>query len=182
MEMDTSSMEPTAPRAATHPLRRAIDALETAICTIGALALAIMAFALGVAIISRYVFDRPIPGVYDIVQLSMIWVVFLSLAYTQRMGHHIQIELITSRVSPRARTIMRLATHLVCFLFFLIMSWQTGLAAWESFQIGEYWPGLLRTPIYPSKMALFVGVALLTLRFLLDIMDGVRNLSTAGEK
>ena len=145
-------MEPAAPRAAaSHPLRRAIDALETGICTIGALALAIMALALGVAIISRYVFDRPIPGVYDIVQLSMIWVVFLSLAYTQRMGHHIQIELITSRVSPRTRTVMQLATHLVCFLFFLVMSWQTGLAAWESFKSANIGPACCARRSTPAK-------------------------------
>jgi TRAP-type C4-dicarboxylate transport system permease small subunit len=182
MAIDNTPVGPSEHKVgANHPVRRLIELLETIICTIGALGLALMAAVLGVGIISRYVLNQPIPGVYDIIQLSMVWVVFLSFAYTQRVRRHIQVGLLTSRVSPRLRTYLEIGTYFIGFAFFGMMSWQTLLAAVQSFQIGEYWPGLLRTPIYPSKMALFVGVAMLTLRFLLDIIDGIHSLAVSKE-
>ncbi len=182
MAIDTTPAEPSATKPRTsNPLRRLIEALETLICTIGALALGVMAFVLGVGIISRYVLNKPIPGVYDIVQLSMVWVVFLSLAYTQRERRHIQVGIITSRLSRTTRALFEIGAYLIGLVFFAVMSWQAWLAAVQSFQIREYWPGLLRTPIYPSKMALCVGVALLTLRFLLDVVDGIQHLRTSKE-
>ena len=182
MVLDATPAEPAAPKPApSNPIRRIIEVVETLICTIGALALGIMAFVLGIGIISRYVLNQPIPGVYDIVQLSMVWVVFLSLAYTQRERRHIQVGILTSRLPRTTRISLEIGAYFIGFVFFAVMSWQTWLAAVQSFQIREYWPGLLRTPIYPSKMALFVGVALLSLRFVLDIVDGIQQLRASKE-
>jgi len=67
-------------------------------------AAAIMALMLlGVLqIVMRTVFNNPIDGYIDLVELSMASMAFLGAAYTQRMGSHIRMELLMGRLSGRA--------------------------------------------------------------------------------
>ena len=83
----------------TSPTLHIFERIEAVFCTIGAVALALMAVVLGCGIFSRYLFNSPLPGVYDIVQLLLVWVVFLSLSYTQREKRHIRVEIILSKLS-----------------------------------------------------------------------------------
>lgn len=152
------------------------DKIEKSACTLGAIALTLMAVVLGTGIISRYLFNRPIPGVYDIVQLLLIWVVFLSLSFTQKEERHIRVEIVLRKLSTRMRIYFDIASTVVGFILCLLMSWQTVKLAWNSVMIGEYWPGLLRVPIYPSKIVLSLGVILLTIRFILDTLSSIRKL------
>ena len=147
---------------------RGFDIVEMTTCTIGAIALTLMAMVLGIGIITRYFVGKPMPGVYDIVQLLLVWVVFLSLSFTQKEERHIRVEIFLNRMSQRRRTYMDFTATLVGGIFFSIMSWEAAIMAWHSIVIGEYWPGLLRVPIYPSKMTLFFGVTILAIRFFLD--------------
>ena len=66
-------------------------------------AAAIMALmVLGVLqIVMRTVFNNPIDGYIDLVELSMASMAFLGAAYTQRMGSHIRMELLMGRLSGR---------------------------------------------------------------------------------
>ena len=66
-------------------------------------AFAIMALMLlGVLqILLRSVFNTPIDGYIDLVELSMASMAFLGAAYTQRLGSHIRLELLVGRMSGR---------------------------------------------------------------------------------
>jgi TRAP-type C4-dicarboxylate transport system permease small subunit len=152
------------------------EATEMTSCTIGAIALTIMASVLGCGIVSRYVFGKPIPGVYDIVQLLLVWVVFLSLSYTEKEKRHIRVEIILRRLSHRRRIYFDVASAILGGVFCALMSWQSAQMAWSSILNREYWPGLLRVPIYPSKIALFVGITILAIRFFLDAKASMREI------
>ena len=156
------------------------EGAERTSCTIGAIALTLMAAVLGCGIVSRYVFGKPIPGVYDIVQLLLVWVVFLSLAFTQKEKRHIRVEIILNRISHRSRKYFDIASEISGGIFCTLMSWQSAKMAWSSLLDQEYWPGLLRVPIYPSKAALFFGVSILAIRFFLDAKESMLELKQNG--
>ena len=152
------------------------DWVEKTACTVGALALAAMAAVLGCGIVSRYIFGKPIPGVYDIVQLLLIWVVFLSLSFTQKEERHIRVEIVMRTLSERPKAWFDIAATTIGAVLCLIMSWQSAKMAYASVINGEYWPGLLRVPIYPSKIVLFLGLAILSIRFILDTKTNIIRL------
>ncbi|WP_459915254.1 TRAP transporter small permease subunit [Desulfocicer niacini] len=152
------------------------ETMEKTLCTIGSIALGMMAVVLGVGIVSRYVFGYPIPGVYDIVQLLLVWVVFLSLSFTQKEDRHIRVEIILRYLSPRNRLYFDLAAMIFGFLLCTMMSLQAAKLAWSSIIIQEYWPGLLRVPIYPSKIALFLGISAFAIRLFLEVINMVQRL------
>ncbi|PLX40081.1 MAG: hypothetical protein C0608_10015 [Deltaproteobacteria bacterium] len=165
----------------TSPAILFFERVEAIFCTLGAIALALMAAVLGCGIFSRYLFNSPLPGVYDVVQLLLVWVVFLSLSYTQREKRHIRVEIILRKMSERANHMMDALATALGFFLCGFMAWQSLEAAWSSTVNMEYWPGLLRVPIYPSKIALALGVVLLGLRFGIDTIRSLILFKRIGD-
>ncbi|MCF2872573.1 TRAP transporter small permease [Octadecabacter sp. G9-8] len=135
-------------------------------------AAAIMALMmLGVLqIVMRTVFNAPIDGYIDLVELSMASMAFLGAAYTQRMGSHIRMELLMGRLSGRALwAVEAFGAALAMFIIGVLIYYSYGHFL-RAFTLGdttidaEYvtWPSKLLVPIAFSiwwcRLALqFVG-------------------------
>ena len=86
-----------------------LGALDRALTPVENLANLVAAFAifalmcLGVAqIVLRSLFNAPITGYIDLVELSMALMAFLGAAYCQRLGAHIRMEMLIGRLHGRA--------------------------------------------------------------------------------
>jgi len=124
-------------------------------------------------IVGRYIFNTPVPGHVEIVELIMAGVVFFGIAYTQRVGGHVRMELFVTRVlKGRAYHIAETITvtlSLFVYIFILIYTFKTALFC---FHIGDntaylYWP------TWPSKFAVPLGSLFLCIRFLIEIIQHV---------
>lgn len=94
--------EKTAQGSVLCRLNRGLIPIEDLANLLAAVAIMALMF-LGVAqIVLRTVFNNPIDGYIDLVELSMASMAFLGAAYTQRMGSHIRMELLMSRLSGRS--------------------------------------------------------------------------------
>jgi len=132
-------------------------------------------------IIGRYVFNFPIPGHVEIVELIMAGVVFFGIAYTQRVDGHVRMELFVTRVL-RGRSYhiaegITIALSLVVYLFIFIYSFK---AALFSLQVGDttaylYWP------TWPSKFAIPLGSLFLCMRFAIEIVQHTAQAIVGGE-
>jgi len=120
-------------------------------------AFAIMALMiLGVLqIVLRSVFNNPIDGYIDLVELSMASMAFLGAAYTQRVGSHIRMELLIGRLKGRALwTIEALGAALGMFIIGVLIYYSYGHFL-RAYTLGdttidaEYvtWPSKLLVPI-----------------------------------
>jgi TRAP-type C4-dicarboxylate transport system permease small subunit len=107
-----------------------IDRLATPVENLANLlaAFAILALMmLGVSqIVMRSLFNSPISGYIDMVELSMASMAFLGAAYCQRLGAHIRMELFIGRLSGRALWVVEaLATLVAIFIIIMLIyhSW-----------------------------------------------------------
>ncbi|HEY7709517.1 MAG TPA: TRAP transporter small permease, partial [Candidatus Entotheonella sp.] len=98
------------------------------------------------------------------------------LAYTQRMGAHIRVEFLTLRLSPRVRAILDIAASVLGLLLYSIVTYQSFIWAWDSWQVGDYVSGLINIPRWPSQFVVPLGAALLCLQFLADVAQRVAEL------
>ena len=92
-------------------------------------AVAIMALMfLGVMqIVLRTVFNNPINGYIDLVELSMASMAFLGAAYTQRLGSHIRMEMLIGRLSGRSLWLLEaLGTALAMFIIGVLIYYSFG--------------------------------------------------------
>lgn len=122
-------------------------------------------------ILGRYLFNSPIPGHVEIVELIMAGVVFFGIAYTERVGGHVRMELFVTRVlKGRAYHIAEVITatlSLFVYLFILIYTYKFALF---SFQIGDV-TAYINWPTWPSKFAIPLGSLFLCIRFVIEIIQ-----------
>jgi tripartite ATP-independent transporter DctM subunit len=78
-----------------------------------------------VDVIMRYVFHSPMRYVTELVEVMMIVSIFLAIAHTQNVKSHVAVDLITSKLSAKARLIMEFLTIVLGLGIFAIIIWQT---------------------------------------------------------
>ncbi len=131
-------------------------------------------------IFGRYLFNSPVPMTYEVGSFLMVFVVFLGLAYTQRMGAHIRVEFFTLRLPARVRAVLDVVASGLGLLLYTIIVYQSTIWAWKSWQVGDYVSGLINIPRWPSQFMVPLGAALLSLQFLADVMQRVAELRAPG--
>ena len=129
-----------------------------------------------VDVVMRYVFNSPIPGVYNIVQLLMVGIVFLAVASVQARKGHVKVELFTKGLSQRVQTVLDIFGSVVGLFIFSIIAWQGAKLAWRSWVEQDYSMGILHVPYWPGKWTFTFGVTLLCLRLIAQIIDDFQSL------
>lgn len=127
---------------------------------------------------SRFVFNTPVSGAFELTESMLTVLIFLSFALTQYEGGHIQVVLLTQRM-PRAW--QKVSSLFALGLGAVFFAWCTN-AAWgytvQSFVINEQQWGTVRYPLYPIKFMVFFGLLLLAIQFCLGFLRVALN----GEK
>jgi len=137
----------------------------------------IAAMLVGVAdVVGTEFLGRPVLGTLEFTESTMVLVVFGALAYAQERRAHIRVELLYSHVGPRGKSFMEAVTHIVAFLFFALVAWQGYVELLYSWEIKESTMGSVRFPLYPARVLLLAGVALLLLRLAVDIVEDIARL------
>jgi C4-dicarboxylate transporter DctM subunit len=75
-------------------------------------------------VVLRYVFARPLAGSQDIVQVTLVFVVFLGVAYVQLTGKHITVDVISSQLPPRAAKVVDVIISLVGIAVVSVLVWR----------------------------------------------------------
>lgn len=118
----------------------------------------------------RKLFNSPVPGAFELTEAGLVLIVFLSLAYTQSRRGHIRVTLLTRHLPIGVQHGLYVVVLLIGAIFFAWCAYAAFGYAMRSYRIGEEEWGLIRFPIWPVKMAIFLGTTLLSAQFLLDAL------------
>lgn len=156
--------------------------IERAFCHAAAGLVFIMIFPTTVDVLLRYVFNAPLPEMFQLTEFMMVGVVYLSVAYVQQSKGHIKIELCTEWLPTKVQQALDLFGWGVGLFICGIITWQTGRMAWEAWDTQDYTMGIVQFPLWPAKTILPIGVGLFCLRLFLDLVIGIYRLGRrAGE-
>lgn len=129
---------------------------------------------LGVAeIFLRKVFNSPLYGQLDLIELIMVSYAILTVSYCYRKAGHVRVDILASRFTGRTHWLAEFIAILVTLLLMLVLL----PGAWQYFQnaylIGD---STINTgwPTWPSKLACVVGFVIFLVRLLLDLWAHAR--------
>jgi C4-dicarboxylate transporter, DctQ subunit len=128
-----------------------------------------------VHVLGRKFFDMPIFGYIDIVEIMMAFLVFLGLAYTERLGGHIRMELFVSFLKGRSLALF----ELVGVLLGLVISGILFIYSWDHAMRALYLGDSTidaHIPLWPSKLIVPIALGLLFVRLLISLWAYVRIL------
>lgn len=101
------------------------------------LGLVIMMLASVADVVMANLFNRPLTGTFDLVETTLVFVVFLGFPATFVSNGHIAVDVVDMLVSPRTvKRLKRFAVviSLVCLVF---LAWQMINPAMDAYRFGE---------------------------------------------
>lgn len=113
-------------------------------------------------VVLRYVFNAPLMGSYDLVELMMILLVWGALAYCAFMGGHVRVDVIYRRLPKMVQTILDRITFTASAFILALITWRLGYRAMSFLQNPVTSPDTmnLHIPFWPFLIAATVGSAL----------------------
>ncbi len=139
------------------------------------LALALIAIII-YEIFVRYLFTRPTVWVHEASSFIFGVSIMLGGGYTLIYRTHVNVDLLYNHFSPRGKAILDLISSVLFFSFALTLVWLGGAFAWNSLESLETSSTTWGPPIYPIKLTIPIGGALLLLQ---GLSKFIRDLSIA---
>ena len=134
-----------------------------------------------VHVLGRKFFDMPIFGYIDIVEIMMVFMVFLAIAFTERLGGHIRMELFVGMLRGRWLAVFELVgvvLGLAVVGVLLVYSWDHAMRA---FYLGDSTIDA-QIPLWPSKLIVPISLAILFVRLLVSLAAYMRVILDPSKK
>lgn len=147
--------------------------MSTAFGVLAAVLIMAIMFSTAADVTARQVTGSSIAGVVEYSEVLMVGLIFLGLAYAQRTGAHIGVDLVTERLPARVAHGVRSVGLVIAMVVITIMAWQTLEVALRSVQSGEYRFGLVQVPIWPARLLIPIGLTALLLELAVSLYDEV---------
>jgi len=127
-----------------------------------------------VSVGGRNLFNAPLPGYVDWIEQVMPLLAFLGIAYVQRDGGHIRMDILIGQLRGRALWMAELISVVLVLLLMMALVW----GSWAHFQRSFDFAAPLWSrdstidiglPIWPTKLLVPVSFSVLCLRLVLQI-------------
>ncbi|MDA1325864.1 MAG: TRAP transporter small permease [Proteobacteria bacterium] len=163
--------------------RRAFGALVSGMNAAGSCWIVVLMLLINAEAISRSAFNQPIIGVIEMIEISVIGIVFMQLADSLRRGVLTRSDGLFNQVmrrKPAAGHLMAVITYLLGAVFMGLIIWGSipyFLDAWQkNYYIGV--EGMFTAPVWPVALIIVVAVAVTMAQFLVILADHWRQIST----
>ena len=154
-------------------VKRGIHKVNRFIAGVGAWFLLPLMILTAADVVSRDVFNHPIPGTVELSQYLLAVFILVGLAYTQQVKAHVAVSLFTSRLSPFVQLILNMMTSLLCLFISFILLWQGWVVGIEEKTVSD----MLRVPQYPFRLLVALAAFLMGLELLIDLGDSLKRLA-----
>ncbi|MFS0823140.1 TRAP transporter small permease [Bacillus sp. 1P02SD] len=152
-----------------HLIDHAQQKIEKVLLFLGAVLTIFMMFLITLDVILRKL-GHPIQGTFELVQVLTVGIVFLGAAYVQSIKGHVFIEVATDKLPKKIQQALDFFGYLIGIAVCVVITWQSGIGVWDSLVMNEVAAGIAKIPLWPAKIVIFIGMALLSIRLLLDIV------------
>lgn len=119
--------------ASKGPLRSRLSTALGLVC--GALLFALVALTC-VDVVSRYWFNAPVDGAFELTELLLAALIFAALPLTTGAGAHVEVDLLADISGPKLRRIMQALAALVSAAVLLVLAWRLTLHGQRLFSDG----------------------------------------------
>lgn len=155
--------------------------LESFLNLAGGVVIFLLVFLATVNVLSRWLFSSPISGYVDWVEQAMAFIAFLGIAYTQRMGGHIRMDIVIGQFHGRALWFTELLSTLLMLGVNLVLIYGSYLHFWRAYSIGDSSLDI-NLPTWPAKLVVTIALTILALRLMLQIWGYLRALVAGSSR
>ena len=120
----------------------------------------------------RYFFNKPILGSYELTELMMAVLAAFTIGYAATLKAHVNVDLLVTRLPERFQAVIAIFTNLICVVFFALMLWRNIYQSSVLREANSASPAL-SIPIFPFFFIMGIGFGILSLVFLLHLLESL---------
>jgi TRAP-type C4-dicarboxylate transport system permease small subunit len=166
-----------------HSLLSKIDQwvfkIEAQLGLVGGLIIFMLVFLAVANVTGRWFLNMPVDGYIDWVEQFMAFFAFLGIAYTQRLGGHIRMDMVIGRFHGRVLWFAELISVLLMLGVTLVLIYGSYLHFLRAYVNGDS-SFDIDLPTWPAKLVVPVALSFLALRLLLQVWAYCRALKTGS--
>jgi len=129
-------------------------------------------------VISRYAFNKPTIWVHEASVFIMAGVCLLGAAWTLERRYHVTIDIFYRRLSSKRQAAFDLATSIIFFLFFGVLSWVGIDYFLFSLNRLENSNSVWAPPLYPVKFLIPLAAVLMSLQGIAMVIHNISVLTS----
>jgi TRAP-type transport system small permease protein len=156
-------------------IKKVMGRIRGVILAVCGLSIAVMTIYGFIDVWARFLLNHPLYGTYEISEILLVVVVFLSVSACEAEGRHMRVDLIFPYISQTLHGVVDIIAYVCGIVTCGLLIFYIFPRALYSWQIGEHSEGIIPFPIYPSKIVIVVGLALLVIELLLRITDTLKD-------
>lgn len=162
-----------------------LDGVAIAANTLGTVVVFGLVVVLNYDVVARGLFNAPFLGAVEVVQFSVVLIVFLQLPDVVRVGRLTRSDgflLAIGQKRPRVGVIARRLSNLVAAVFMALVAlamWPEFFEAWESNDFFGI-PGVFVAPWWPVKLVILFSAIWCTALFVLKTVTGIDTPEPTG--
>lgn len=148
--------------------------LERKMALVSGLAVFSLMILAVISVGGRNFFSQPIPGYVDWIEQAMPLIAIMGIAYTQREGGHIRMDLLVGNLRGRPVWAAEFVTTLAILILMVLLVWGSWAHFERSFDFGSPWWSRdssmdIRLPLWPAKLVVPVAFFVICLRLGLQL-------------
>ncbi len=149
-----------------------VEAALALLCGLAVFSLMILAV---ISVGGRNFFNQPLPGYVDWIEQIMPFIAILGVAFVQRDGGHIRMDLFVGRLRGRALWVVEFIGVFLMLLLMSLLTWGSWAHFERSFDFSsQLWSRDssmdIALPIWPAKLVVPLAFFVLCLRLLLQLV------------
>lgn len=157
-----------------HFFERSIFTLNRTMGIVGIIMLVIMMLFTVLDVFLRAFFNHPIPGDVELIEMLMVCVGFLGLAWCAMRGMHIKVDLVVSFLPKRAQGFIDSFGYIIAFGICAVVVRQSIIEGFANREMNNLSP-TLGIPVYPLYWVLAFGYAILCLALLVLLARSLKE-------
>ena len=147
--------------------------IESFMSFLGGVVIFLIVMISTVNILGRWLFSMPVNGYIDWIEQFMAFFAFLGIAYTQREGGHIRMDMVVSKLKGRFFYVTELFTTTIILFLTLVLIYGSSLHFLRAYNIGDTSLDI-DLPTWPAKLVVPIALTFLAFRLIIQIWAYIR--------
>ncbi len=151
--------------------------LDRILLFVGAVGLILMMLHVSIDVVSKYIFNYPVPLTMEMVSYYyMTAVAFLPLAALERPGSSlVHVEIVYAHMVHRIRRVVYPAALLLAAIYCACGAFAAWKPALSALRVGSYAGSIIVIPTWPSRFLPVAGFAFLAIVLVFKGIDSIRT-------
>lgn len=116
-----------------------------------------------------------VDGIVEYAELGMVITAFFAIGEAERRRQHVSVGAILGNLQGRTYQVLRITGGFAAAGIAILLAWASWDVLSDSIARGEYKLGLVRLPMWPARLAVFVGFVILALEQVVTAIEDARH-------